>query len=167
VPESRRRIAPLALSADTWEPFGWLPVSDTDPVDGSHTLFFEWSDPHVNAISHARAEVPAIPGGLRCEMMFRHRTHTQVLMPLDNECVIAVATPGFALNTAEAAGMVTAFLLEPLQAIVLHRGTWHWGPFPTMASEVRLFNVQGLRYREDNEAVDLASREMAVDILIG
>jgi ureidoglycolate hydrolase len=88
-------------------------------------------------------------------------------MPLDNACVIAVAAPGSALDQGNAAGMVAAFFVGPLQAIVLHRGTWHWGPFPTMASEVRLFNVQGLRYSDDNETVDLASREMAVDILFG
>jgi len=99
--------------------------------------------------------------------MFRHLTHTQVLMPLDNACVIAVAAPGCALDQVDAAEMVTAFFLEPLQAIVLYRGTWHWGPFPTTAGEVRLFNVQGRRYSEDNESVDLAVREMAVDILTG
>jgi ureidoglycolate hydrolase len=166
VPESSRRIAPRALSADAWEPFGWLPVNDTDPLDGMQTLSFEWSDPHVNAISHARSEVPAVPGGLRCERMFRHLTHTQVLMALDNACVIAVAAPGSVLDRIEEAKMVTAFVLEPLQAIVLHRGTWHWGPFPTAAAEVRLFNVQGRRYSEDNQSFDLVG-QMAVDILTG
>jgi ureidoglycolate hydrolase len=81
-----------------------------------------------------------------------------VLMPLDNRCVIAVAAPGHDFDQVEAGGEVTAFVLEPLQAIVLHPGTWHWGPFPTSALEVRLFNIQGLRYAEDNERVDLADR---------
>jgi hypothetical protein len=50
---------------------------------------------------------------------------------------------------------------------VLFRSTWHWGPFPTRTPEVRLFNVQGLRYAEDNELLDLAARGLAVDVLAG
>jgi hypothetical protein len=49
--------------------------------------------------------------------------------------------------------------------VVLHRGTWHWGPYPLAAEAVRLFNVQGLRYREDNESVDLEAIEASVDVL--
>jgi hypothetical protein len=50
--------------------------------------------------------------------------------------------------------------------VVLHRGTWHWGPFPVDADSVRLFNVQGLRYAEDNTCIDLASRELDVDVVL-
>ena len=32
------------------------------------------------------------------------------------------------------------------------------------APEVRLFNVQGLRYAEDNRRVDLASKDLAVEV---
>jgi ureidoglycolate hydrolase len=160
------RIEPRALTADAWAPYGWLPVADTDPRDGDHRLRFEWADPHVNVIGHARSEVPAIPGGLRCEMLYRHATHTQTIMPLDHPCVIVVAPPGTAPAGPGDAGRVEAFLVEPLQALVLHRATWHWGPFPTRTAEVRLFNVQGLRYAEDNEMVDLAGRGLAVDVLI-
>jgi hypothetical protein len=54
--------------------------------------------------------------------------------------------------------------LEPLEPLVLHRGTWHWGPFPVAEAEVRLFNVQGLRYAEDNTCMDLAARGLDVDV---
>ena len=57
-----------------------------------------------------------------------------------------------------------AFLLPVLSAVVLHRGTWHWGPYPATAEEVRLFNVQGFRYREDNQSVDLAAAGAAVEV---
>lgn len=159
-----RRVEPQALTEDGWAPFGWLPVADTDPRDGAHRLEYQWADPHVNVIGHARSEVPAIPGGLRCEMLYRHATHTQAIMVLDHPCVIAVAPPGSAPDSPEDAGLVRVFGIEPLQALVLHRGTWHWGPFPTRTDAVRLFNVQGLRYAEDNEMVDLAGRGLAVDV---
>jgi len=56
-------------------------------------MAFTWADPHVNVIGHARSEVPETESGLRCEMLFRHDTHTQSVMSLDVPAVIAVA-PG-------------------------------------------------------------------------
>ena len=58
------RRGPEALTEEAWAPFGWLPVEDTDPRDGTHRLEYQWADPHVNIIGHARSEVPAVPGGL-------------------------------------------------------------------------------------------------------
>ncbi len=162
-----RQITPVALDARTWSPFGWIPVADTDPADGRHRLDFAWGDVHVNRIAHRRDEVPGTVGGLRCQMLFRHISHTQVLMPLDATAVGAVAAPGVRMDRPADADRVTAFVLEPLQAVVLHRGTWHWGPFPTVAESVELFNVQGLRYREDNECADLSALQIAVDVLYG
>jgi ureidoglycolate hydrolase len=164
VPGLRRLISPVPLNAESWSPFGWLPVNDTDPTDGSHRLSFEWGDPHVNLIGHSKQEVRSVAGGLRCEMMFRHRTHTQVLMPLDHRCVIAVAAPEVEFADSDSEPAVSAFVLNPLQTVVLHRATWHWGPFPIGTDHVQLFNVQGLRYREDNEMVDLADRGLVISI---
>ena len=87
----RTSLVPEPLTEAAWAPFGWLPVADTDPRDGEETVTFEWADAHVNLIGHARAEVPETAGGLRCEMLFRHDTHTQALMPLNVPAVIAVA----------------------------------------------------------------------------
>jgi hypothetical protein len=53
---------------------------------------------------------------------------------------------------------VRAFRLRPLDRFALHRGTWHWGPFPVGTEPVQMFNVQGKRYAEDNASVDLAER---------
>ena len=161
------QITPLPLDARSWAPFGWLPVADTDPVDGDHRLEFAWGDVHVNRTAHRRDEVPEAAGGLRCQMLFRHISHTQVLMPLNTAAVIAVAPPEVPMDRAADVDRVEAFVLEPLQAVVLHRGTWHWGPFPIAAESVELFNVQGLRYREDNECADLSALGTAVDVLIG
>jgi ureidoglycolate lyase len=154
--DQTRRIEPEALTEKAWAPFGWLPVQDTDPRDGDHRLAFAWEDVHVNFIAHRLDEVPAVAGGLRCEMLYRHDTHTQALMPIDHRCVLAVAPADVSFDTSGDLDEVRAFLIRPLEALVLHRGTWHWGPFPVAAEEVRLFNVQGLRYAEDNSMVDLA-----------
>jgi ureidoglycolate hydrolase len=161
-----RRISPEPLSEEAWAPFGWLPVADTDPRDGEHRLSFAWDDVHVNLIGHARAEVPQTGDGLRCQMLFRHDTHTQSVMSLDVPAVIAVAPAAQDFSASTDADSIRVFRLEPLQPVVLHQGTWHWGPFPVAAESVRLFNVQGLRYAEDNACVDLASRGLDVDVVL-
>jgi ureidoglycolate hydrolase len=166
VSEMHRRVSPEPLSEEAWAPFGWLPAADTDPRDGEHRLSFAWDDVHVNIIGHARAEVPETPDGLRCQMLFRHDTHTQSVMSLDVAAVIAVAPASQDFSGAAGADSVRVFRLEPLQPIVLHKGTWHWGPFPVDADSVRLFNVQGLRYAEDNTCVDLAARQLDVDVVL-
>jgi ureidoglycolate hydrolase len=164
VSEQHRKVSPEPLSEEAWAPFGWLPVADTDPRDGEHRLSFAWDDVHVNIIGHARAEVPETGDGLRCQMLFRHDTHTQTVMSLDVPAVIAVAPAARDFSAAADLDSIRAFRLEPLQPVVLHRGTWHWGPFPMAADTVRLFNVQGLRYAEDNASVDLTARNLEVDV---
>jgi ureidoglycolate hydrolase len=163
-PVTARAVIPEPLTEAAWSPFGWIPVADTDSRDGEHRLTFEWSDAHVNLIGHARNEVPQTDRGLRCEMLFRHDTHTQAVMALNVPAVIAVAPAGVEFSDAGDVETVRAFRLQPLESLVLHRGTWHWGPFPIEGPEVRLFNVQGLRYAEDNRCVDLAAKGFSVDI---
>ena len=101
-------------------------------------------------------------------MLFRHDTHTQALMPLNVPAVIVVAPAAVEFADQDQAqadrASIRAFRIEPLESLVLHRGTWHWGPFPLEGPEVRLFNVQGLRYVEDNRCVDLASKDLAVEV---
>jgi ureidoglycolate hydrolase len=160
------QVRAVPLSEAAWRPFGWIPVPDTDPADGDHRLAFDWSDAHVNIISHTLDEVPQTPAGLRCEVLYRHDTHTQVLMPLDTASVLAVAPAQVTFSEPGDAGQVQAFLLDRLEAIVLHQGTWHWGPYPVGASRVSLFNVQGLRYAEDNSSIDLAAQGCPVDVLL-
>ncbi|HEV3280870.1 MAG TPA: ureidoglycolate lyase [Acidimicrobiales bacterium] len=158
------RIEPEDLTAEKWAPFGWLPVADTDPTDGRERLTFDWDDVHVNLIGHTLDEVPVITGGLRCQELFRHMTHTQALMAMDHPAVIVVAPAGADPGSAAGARSIRAFRLPVLLPVVLHRGTWHWGPYPVGSDSVRLFNVQGLRYREDNDRVDLLSAGAPIDV---
>ena len=101
--------------------------------------------------------MPWVDGAVRCEMMFRHQTHTQALMPMDVDAVFVVAPPGTVFTGPDDFATVRAFVLPALTPVVLHRGTWHWGPFPIRGDSVRLLNVQGRRYPDDNECVRLAA----------
>lgn len=159
-----RRLTPQDLDEESWAPFGWFPVRDTDPRDGEHRLRYDWSDVHVNLIAHTRDEVPNTSSGLICQQLYRHLTHTQVLMVLNCEAVVVVAPPGARLETEADLDALRVFRLRPQDAFVLFPGTWHWGPYPAHEAEVSLFNVQGLRYAEDNEMADLAARGLALEI---
>jgi ureidoglycolate hydrolase len=148
-------IAARPLEPDAWAPFGWVPVPDTDPADGRHTLEFQWHDPHLNLISHAPSEVARAGAGMVVERLYRHDTHTQALVPLNCEAVIAVAPAAVTFTEPNDLDAIHAFQLRPIDRIVLHRGTWHWGPFPVGDEPVQLLNVQGQGYADDNACVDL------------
>jgi ureidoglycolate hydrolase len=156
------RAAPL--TAAEWAPFGWLPVRDTDPRDGQSRLEFALDDVHLNVIAHFTDEIPHVDGGLVCQMLFRHITHTQAIMVLDNDALMVVAAPGTRLASADDLGALHAFRLKAKDAFVLHRGTWHWGPFPLTADAVTLYNIQGLRYAEDNDCCDLSAIPKPVEV---
>jgi ureidoglycolate hydrolase len=156
------RLEAGPLTEAPWTPFGWIPVADTDPRDATYTYEFLWDDVHVNVISHAPDEIDHTDRGSICAVMYRHDTHTQTLMPLNVDSVVAVAPSGVDFSDAAHLETVRAFRLHPLESFALHRGTWHWGPFPLGPEAVRMFNVQGKRYAEDNASVDLAARTGAV-----
>jgi len=155
------------LDRDAWSSFGWLPVRDTDPEDGASRLVFEWSDVHLNVISHRLDELVQTDLGLVCDVMFRHLTHTQALLVLNCPAVIAVAPASSQLSGPDDLDQVRAFLLHPLDSFVLHQGTWHWGPFPVGAPQVDLLNIQGLRYAEDNDSAKLGERGAAFEVVTG
>lgn len=157
-----RQIKSVPITAPAFEPFGWLPVQDTDPADGRHRLEFEWGDPHLNVISHSPQEVTRAEGGLRCEQMFRHLTHTQALLVLDCDSVVAVAPASIDFSAPGDVNEIRAFVLRPLDSFVLHRGTWHWGPFPLGEQAVHLYNVQGFGYARDNDSVELKEYGLVV-----
>jgi len=158
MPTTTRPVSAGPVTVDAFAPFGWIPVADTDPADGRDTLHFAWADPHLNVIAHYPDEMErAADGAPRCPVLYRHATHTQALMVLNVDAVVAVAPADVTFSSPADLETVRAFRLQPLDVFVLHRGTWHWGPFPLGDEPVQLLNVQGLRYAEDNASVDLAA----------
>ena len=62
---------------------------------------------------------------------------------------------------------VRAFHLSQGEVFVLHRGTWHWGPFPLGPEPVRLLNVQARGYVDDNAHVDLPEAlDAALEVVV-
>lgn len=143
------------FTPESWSEFGWVPVPDDDPDDGMHTLEFAWDDAHLNYIVHTLQEVKRDGDDFVVNRLYHHDTHTQALMPLNCPALIAVAPAIVDFSTAWHADRVRAFLLDPLDCLVLRRGTWHYGPFPLGAEPVRLLNLQSRRYEDDSAYVDL------------
>ena len=143
------------LTPEGWAEFGWVPVPDDDPDDGLNTLEFSWHDAHLNYITHTPEEVERDGYSFVVNRLYHHDRHTQALMSLNCPALIAVAPAIVDFSTPGHADRVRAFLLDPLDCLVLRRGTWHYGPFPIGAEPVRLLNLQSRRYEEDSGFVDL------------
>ena len=86
-----------------------------------------------------------------CDGLYRHETHTQALMPMNCDAIMAVACGGSHFTEPADLDRSACSDVRPQDALVLNQGTWHWGPFPIGRDAVQLLNVQGLRYAEDNE----------------
>jgi hypothetical protein len=142
-------LKPIEATIESFAPYGVLPPEEGD---GNPTADLEFllHDGWVNYIGHSLDEIEVRDGRLRCELLNRHDTHTQTLMPLDAEAIVVVAPPAADFSEAAHFDAVRAFALPRLTCVHLHRGTWHWGPYPVGAEHVRMFNIQGRGYPNDN-----------------
>jgi ureidoglycolate hydrolase len=143
------------LTPESFAPFGVLPPEEGDGAPTAD-LEFLLDDGWVNYISHSVDEIDVIDGALRCDVLNRHDTHTQTLMPVDADAVMVVAPPGVDFSQAGHLDTVRAFAVPRHSCVHLHRGTWHWGPYPSSEPRVRIFNIQGRGYPTDNTVAHLS-----------
>jgi ureidoglycolate hydrolase len=145
-------LRPMPVTAESFAPYGALPP---DEGDGNPTADLEFllDDGWVNYIGHSLDEIDVVEGLLRCELLNRHDTHTQTLMPVSADAVIVVAPADHDFSERAHFDAVRAFVLPRLTCVHLHRGTWHWGPYPTDTDFVRMLNIQGRGYTNDNGIV--------------
>ncbi|HEX5094538.1 MAG TPA: ureidoglycolate lyase [Acidimicrobiia bacterium] len=145
-------ILPLTAAAVTPEGFAPFGVLPPDEGDGNPTadLEFTRADGWVNYIGHSLDEIEVVDGRYRCELLNRHDTHTQTLMPMSGPAVVVVAPAALDFSDAAHLSEIRAFLLPQYACVHLLRGTWHWGPYPIGATTLRIFNIQGAGYPTDN-----------------
>jgi ureidoglycolate hydrolase len=147
------KAEPISVAA--WEPFGQIPVDETEPVDPVH-LEFKLADPHCNFIFHSFDEVRRTAVGPVCDHLNRHDTATQTLMPMNGDAVVVVAPAEVDFSSPDHLETVRAFVLRRYEICNLAIGTWHWGPFPLEPGRLRLLNVQGKGFPNDNLVAHLA-----------
>ncbi len=147
-------LEPIEATIESFAPYGALPP---DEGDGGPTADLEFllNDGWVNFIGHSLDEIDVANGRLRCELLNRHDTHTQTLMPVSADAVVVVAPADHDFSQPEHFHAVRAFALPRLTCVHLHRGTWHWGPYPVDTNFVRMLNIQGRGYPDDNGIVQL------------
>jgi ureidoglycolate hydrolase len=152
------RTVQLPLETATPESFAAYGVIPPVEGDGNPTadLVFTRDDGWVNFIEHTLDEIEVRAGRLRCELLNRHDTHTQTLMPMTGDALVVVAPAEVDFSRPEHLDAVKAFTLPQHSCVHLHRGTWHWGPYPVGASDVRVFNIQARGWPTDNSVVALA-----------
>src|SRR5438309_28524 len=122
---------------ESFAPYGVLPPFEGDGQPTAD-LVFTRNDGWVNFIGHTLDEIEVRAGRLRCELLNRHDTHTQTLMPISGDALVVVAPADVDFSLPEHFETVKAFALPQYAVVHLHRGTWHWGPYPVGASEVRV-----------------------------
>jgi ureidoglycolate hydrolase len=156
-------LEPEPLTHQAFAPFGVLPPDEGD--EPSADLEFRLNDGWVNYIGHTLDEVDVVDGALRCDVLNRHDTHTQTLMPMSGDAVLVVAPAGVSLSSADDVASARAFVVRQYECVHLHRGTWHWGPYPIGSPAVRIFNIQGRGYPNDNGVAALA-QELGVVLAV-
>jgi ureidoglycolate hydrolase len=150
-----RRLELEDVTHSSWAPFGTIP-SDEQTEHDTADLEFLWNDGHVNFIAHTNDEIERTASGSYCDLLNRHDTHTQTLMPFDADAYAVVAPAAVDFSRPEHLATARAFRLPRLSVVHLARGTWHWGPYPLGAERVRIFNIQGRGYACDNGIAWLA-----------
>jgi ureidoglycolate hydrolase len=151
------RTIELTVEPATRESFAAYGVIPPFEGDGQPTadLVFTRNDGWVNFIGHRLDEIDVRAGRLRCELLNRHDTHTQTLMPMSGDAVVVVAPPEVDFSQPAHFDSVKAFALPQYSCVHLHVGTWHWGPYPVGAAEIRVFNIQASGWPTDNGIAEL------------
>jgi len=132
------------LTAGAWQPFGQVIGG---PEQGSPSCVLELRDDavfHLDVLSYSWHP-------LRCDLLNRHHTATQALIPLGGSpAVVVVAPREVDFSDASHLDSIRAFTISGQQGINLAIGTWHWGPYPA-GPEVHLANFQARDVANDNE----------------
>jgi ureidoglycolate hydrolase len=148
-------LTATTVTAEDFAPFGVLPPDEGDGRATADLEFLE-NDGWVNYIGHSLDEIDVRDGVYRCDLLNRHDTHTQTLMPMSGPGVLVVAPANVDFSAPAHFDTVRAFVLPQYTCVHLERGTWHWGPYPVGATELRIFNIQGRGYPLDNGVVRFA-----------
>jgi len=131
------------LTTEGWHPFGQVIGRDDCVLELRDGAEF-----HLDVLSYAWRP-------LRCDLLNRHHTATQALVPLGGApAVVVVAPASVDFTEPEHLSTIRAFTISGEVGINLAIGTWHWGPYP-LGPELHLANVQARDVTHDNEIAHL------------
>src|SRR6266851_5438051 len=108
------RLEAQPATRASFAPFGRIPPEENDGNAGA-----------ANFIGHRLDELEVVDGWLRCELLNRHDTHTQTLMPMSGDAIVVVAPGDVDFSEPAHFETVRAFVMPRHSCVHLHRGTWH------------------------------------------
>jgi ureidoglycolate lyase len=140
------------LTSEAWRPFGQVVGRDECFVELRGDATF-----HLDVLSYEWKP-------LRADLLNRHHTATQALIPLGGAPAVVLVAPA-SVDFSDAAHLdeLRAFVISGDVGINLALGTWHWGPYP-VGPRVDLANFQG-DVTHDNEIAHL-ERDLGVTVQI-
>lgn len=132
------------LTSEAWSPFGQVIGRDDCALELRDDAVF-----HLDVLSYAWRP-------LRCDLLNRHHTATQALIPLAGSPAVVVVAPGEVdFADEDHLSTIRAFVISGDVGINLAIATWHWGPYP-LGPELHLANFQARDVVHDNEIAYLA-----------
>jgi ureidoglycolate lyase len=136
------------VAAEPLTPQGWRPFGQVIGRDDCALELRDGAEFHLDVLRYTWHP-------LRCELLNRHHTATQALIPLGGApAVVVVAPPGVDFSDAAHLSTIRAFVISGDLGINLAIATWHWGPYP-LGAEVHLANFQARDVADDNEIAHL------------
>src|ERR1700694_207692 len=103
-------LRPEPATPESFAPYGVIPPFEGDG-NPTASLVFTRNDAWVNFIGHTLAEIEVRDGRLRCELLNRHDTHTQTLMPMSGDALVVVAPADVDFSKSEHLDTVKPFAL--------------------------------------------------------
>lgn len=85
----------------------------------------------------------------------RHNQTCEAFIPLRGQSLFVVAPPG-----EPDMALARTFLLEPGSSILLHKGTWHWAPFPLTPTADFLLLLRRETLNQDIEIVEISPHRL-------
>lgn len=147
------QLPAVRVTDEAFAPFGRvLGHDDDDAARRVVARFHRGQEPMPSIILEVNPDgVPA------CGWLARHHDQTQALTPIDGPIVVVLAPAGSDPRTDEGRDAATAFVADVGEGIQLDEGVWHWAASVRRGS-VRVANLQGHRWPDDNEILSLEDR---------
>ncbi len=144
------RLTAVRVSDESFAPFGRvLGRDDDDAARRVVARFHRGQEPMPSIILEVNPD--GVPS---CGWLARHHDQTQALTPIDGPIVVVLAPAGTDPRTDIGRAAATAFVADVGEGIQLDEGVWHWAA-SVRRGAVRVANLQGHRWPEDNEIVSL------------
>jgi len=137
----KRKLAIFEASSPEFVRYGARLSASSKPPDASCPEFRWWANlglPEMGGVPSVGLVESTGKDRHESRVFERHAATSETLIPVDADIVLVVARSGAESGTAVDLQSVRAFRVRRGEAVILHRGTWHYAPL-TSAPRARTF----------------------------